>query len=159
MLRSVSIVLLTAAITAGLPASARGAVIAGSVTPHVQAGASMVAWSMAGMELGRWEAYLARELTPEFELLEPVDVPEISWLLIDRDIVLPDFARVLVGAEAKPAVSLFTTSLTRSIHSTLGSRAGQDWSANGRFQRSLVLSGISRELSTGNRLSVSAVLA
>jgi len=148
--RSLPVYALLAAMLAG-PAPAPAA-----PTPLLS-GAAM-GWYLGALELGPWEAYLARELTPNLDLIDPVDVPDISWLRIDHDIVLPEFAHPLVGSNRPPRLSLFAAETTRAF------RVGSLFDDPGRptgpgLERSLVLSGITGRLSGRNRVSVSAVLA
>jgi len=114
-------------------------------------------WSLLGMELGPWEAYLAHELTPDLPRIQRGPRPEITWLRIDRDVVLPEFAHPLVG-DGRNGLALFSTALTEAapISFAAPSRAARGGVS---FQRSMMLSGISSQLSGRNRISVSAVLA
>ncbi len=119
---------------------------------------SSMAWYLAGFELGPWEAYLAQQLTPEMASVQRVDVPEISWLRLDRDVVLPDFARPLIGASNEPRFSFLSSRITRSIQ--YGTLAGiEAGSTSPGFERSILLSGLSGKVNDSNSLSVSAVLA
>lgn len=112
----------------------------------------------AGLDLGPWEAYLAWRLTPDLARIATVQVPEISWLRIDRDIVLPEFARALIGDRKPAGLSLFTTRLDRAVHF-----GGLGFDALGPervgFERSTLLSGIGGTLHDQHRVNVSAVLA
>lgn len=112
---------------------------------------------MMGMELGPWEAYLAHELTPDLPSIQRGPRPHVTWLSIDRDILLPGFARPLLDRRSEPRISLFTTS--RSSLSVAGSSGRAHGEESFSFQRSLLLSGITGQLSERNRISVSAVLA
>jgi len=119
---------------------------------------SSMAWYLAGFELGPWEAYLAQRLTPEMDSVQRVDVPAISWLRFDHDVILPDFARSLVGESGPPRFSFLTSRVTRSLQ--IGSLAGMEPERDSPgFQRSLLLSGLSGKVNDFNSLSVSAVLA
>lgn len=133
-------------------------------TTGLPSATSAMSWYLLGFELGPWEAYLAHELTPDLPSIERVNRPQISWLHIDRNIVLPDFAHPLLRHHAEPKITLFTHSMLQS--------SGLNWNASGfgagnfgndqtprSFQRSMLLSGISGNLSERNRISVSAVLA
>lgn len=118
-----------------------------------------VTWSMLGMELGPWEAYLAHELTPDLPRMERLPQPQISWVRIDRDVVLPEFARPLLGSN-RHGLALFSSSLTESARMSFNQPASGDSGVGGlSFQRSMLLSGISSQVSDRNRISVSAVLA
>jgi hypothetical protein len=119
---------------------------------------SAMAWYLAGFELGPWEAYLARKLTPEMATVERVEVPDISWLRIDRDVVLPDFAHPLVGTAEQTRFSFLGARVTRAVRAgTLGGGASPH--AGSGFERSMLLSGLSGRVSEQNRVSISAVLA
>lgn len=149
--RSLIVLLIVVAAAAGSPARAVYA-------PAQFMLPSTMAWYLAGFELGPWEAYLARELTPDMESVKPAQVPEITWLKIDGDVVLPDFARPLIGSPGEPGLSFLTSRFTSALqYGTLpGSQARN--SAPG-FERSMLLSGISGSVNEHNRVSVSAVLA
>lgn len=152
MLRRSLIVLLMLA-----AASHGNTVRAGYVSGQFMLPSSM-AWYLAGFELGPWEAYLAQRLTPEMDSVQRVDVPEISWLRIDRDVVLPDFARPLVGNADQPRFSFLTSTITRSIGFGSLPSAGSRHASPG-FERSMLFSGLAGKVNDFNSLSVSAVLA
>ncbi|MBS3744591.1 MAG: hypothetical protein KGY48_09600 [Wenzhouxiangellaceae bacterium] len=149
--RSLIIVLLLAALGAG-PESRAGVGNAQLMLP------SSMAWYLAGFELGPWEAYLAGRLTPELDSVQRAEVPDISWLQIDQDIVLPDFARSLVGDSEPPGLSFMTSRLSRSFRFGGFPDSGPQSGTPG-FQRSLLLSGITGQVDPFNSVSVSAVLA
>jgi hypothetical protein len=135
-----------------------GAPAAATVTSASAMLPNAMAWYLAGFELGPWEAYLARKLTPELAHVERVDVPDISWLRIDRDVVLPDFAHTLVGSPEQPRFSFLSARVTQAVQ--LGTLAGVSTRHAGPgFERSLLLSGLSGRVSEQNRVSISAVLA
>lgn len=139
--------------------------VAGAVNPahagYATAGIMMpssMAWYLAGFELGPWEAYLAQRLTPEMDYVQRVEVPEINWLSFDHDVVLPDFARPLVGDSDQPRFSLLSTRITRSLQ--FGTLPGAEPKRGSPgFERSMLLSGVSGKINEFNSLSVSAVLA
>ncbi|MBY6205286.1 outer membrane protein transport protein [Halomonas denitrificans] len=142
-----------AAALAAAPASTLRAAPSG-VLPGASFG---VTWSLLGMELGPWEAYLAHELTPDLPNLHRGPRPDITWLQIDHNVVLPEFARPLL-ADSRNGLALFSTSLTNLSQMNFSAPAS---TGNGAFsfQRSMMLSGFSSRLSDRNRVSVSAVLA
>lgn len=129
---------------------------AASTTPTMLQ--SALAWYHAGFQLGPWEAYLARQLTPDLDFAEPVDVPAISWLSIDHDIVLPEFARPLLAEREPSSLSIFQTQ-TRAA--TVPDRliGGVGGIILPGLQRSTLLSGVSAALDRRSRFSVTAVLA
>ncbi len=117
-----------------------------------------MAWYLAGFQLGPWESYLARELTPDLDFVEPVDVPPISWLAIDHDIVLPEFARPLLPDSGLARLSLFQTgSRAGLVHDRLMAVPRHQQLPG--LQRSTLLSGVSGQFNSRSRFSVSAVLA
>jgi long-chain fatty acid transport protein len=138
-----------------LPSAVAGSAFASSAPTMMQ---SAMAWYLAGFQLGPWESYLARELTPELDFVEPVDVPTISWLAIDHDIVLPEFARPLLSDPATPRLSVFQVGFQSATlqDQLIATPEGQQLPG---FQRATVLSGMAGQLSSRNQFSVSAVLA
>ncbi|MDT8408660.1 MAG: hypothetical protein RQ741_03575 [Wenzhouxiangellaceae bacterium] len=118
---------------------------------------SSMAWYLTGFELGQWEAYLASQLTPELASFSPVEVPRISWLKIDHDLILPEFAYPLLDDHRENGFSLIGSSITRAVQ--IGMVPGFNRSDAPGFERSMVFTGLARQLDNGNRLSVSAILA
>jgi len=142
-----------------VPASLLGSGVSHAAYPAapVMLPSSMV-WYLAGFELGPWEAYLARKLTPEMRSVATVEVPEITWMRIDHDIVLPDFAQPLIGSPEEPRVSLLSSRVTQAVQFGTLPGAEPSRSAPG-FRRSLLLSGLTGRVNDQHRVSVSAVLA
>jgi hypothetical protein len=140
-----------------LSVSLLGGANAHAAFPAFQAASGMV-WYLAGFELGPWEAYLARKLTPEMPAVERIEVPEITWMRIDHDIVLPEFAQPLIGTPGEPRVTFLSSRVDREIRFGTLPGIGADSTAGG-FQRSVLLSGLSGRVSDQSRVSVSAVLA
>ena len=134
-----------------------GGAPASAAFPAAQSASGMI-WYLAGFELGPWEAYLARKLTPEMPLVDRVEVPEITWMRIDHDIVLPEFAQPLIGTPGEPRVTFLSSRVDRSIR--FGTLPGirPDSSTDG-FQRSVLLSGLSGRVNEQSQVSVSAILA
>ncbi len=118
---------------------------------------SSMAWYLAGLELGQWERYLASRLTPDLAMIKPVEIPEISWLRIDQDLILPDFARRLVERRDAERFSLLSRARVTEIHAGRSSGVSTGNQAAG-LTRKTVLAGFSHRVSN-NRLSVAAVLA
>ena len=60
-------------------------------------GTGLTPFYVLGFELGPWQDYLARELTPDF-MLDPAAEPlNVSWISDHSVIVLPFFAKQLLG--------------------------------------------------------------
>lgn len=119
---------------------------------------SAMAWYLAGFEFGPWEAYLAGRLTPELDTVQRAGTPDISWLRIDRDIVLPDFARPLVGRSEGPGLDFVTSRLSQSF-SFSGFSDPDSQAGSPGFERSVLLSGVTGKVDAFSSVSVSAVLA
>ncbi len=118
-----------------------------------------MAWYMLGMELGQWEAYLAYELTPDLSAIQRITRPYITWLSIDQDVILPEFARSLLTHESGPRINLFAETLVQT--SGLGWNEQLDAQNDSplSFERNYLLSGFSTRFAERNQISVSAVLA
>lgn len=60
-------------------------------------GTGLTPFYVLGFELGPWQDYLARELTPDY-MLDPLAEPlHISWINQDAVVILPFFAKQLLG--------------------------------------------------------------
>ena len=55
-------------------------------------GTGLTSFYVIGFELGPWQEYLARELTPDYMLPEDAEPVRISWLRNNDVTILPDFA-------------------------------------------------------------------
>lgn len=152
MLRRTLIILLMLASAGALNPARADYAPAGLMLP------SSMAWYLAGFELGPWEAYLAQQLTPEMGSIQRVAVPEISWMRFDHDVVLPDFAKSLVGKSDPPRIWFLSSHITQSLQFGSLSGTAPERSSLG-FQRSLIFSGLSGKVNEFSSLSVSAVLA
>lgn len=152
MLRRILIIMLAVALAGAVNQAHAGYASARSMLP------SAMAWYMAGFELGPWEAYLAQRLTPEMDTVQRVEVPQITWLRLDHDIVLPEFARPLIGSPGQPRFSLLNRRISRSLQ--FGSLPGvESHNPTRGFHRETLLSGVAGKVGDSNRVSVSAVLA
>jgi len=77
---------LSAARVSGLP-----------MTGFSAGGTGLTPFYVLGFELGPWQDYLARELTPDY-LLDPVAEPlRVSWIEEHSVVILPFFAKQLLG--------------------------------------------------------------
>ena len=60
-------------------------------------GTGLTPFYVLGFELGPWQNYLARELTPDF-MLDPAAEPlNVSWISDHAVVVLPFFAKQILG--------------------------------------------------------------
>ncbi|GAB4172190.1 MAG: hypothetical protein Kow0020_07150 [Wenzhouxiangellaceae bacterium] len=119
----------------------------------------IAAWSMLALPLGPWEAYLAHKLTPQVDFVEPVAVPEITWLSIDHDIVLPDFAHSLLRDAGPGRLSAFHLSRSSGRWVTPGAGAVGTRAYAFGLERTTLISGIAAQLDHQSRFHVGAVLA
>ncbi len=60
-------------------------------------GGGLTSFYVIGFELGPWQDYLARELTPSYLLPEQVAPIHVSWLHRDEVMILPDFGIALLN--------------------------------------------------------------
>ena len=138
------------------------AVPASAVTPVAMAGHGLSNFYLLGLELGPWEDYLLRELTPDLEIVESMPEPRISWFDRDQAVILPDFARVLLAS--KPSTML-TFGYHRQFDAELlaGSLSQADpfqsVMPGNMLQREFVTSGVLHQLDNDSILGVSAVFA
>lgn len=80
-----------------LPALAAARVVGLPMAGFNAGGTGLTPFYVLGFELGPWQDYLARELTPDF-LLDPTSLPlHISWIDQQTVIILPLFAQQLLG--------------------------------------------------------------
>ena len=80
-----------------IPALAVARVSGMPMTGFSAGGTGLTPFYVLGFELGPWQDYLARELTPDY-LLDPLAGPlRISWIDEHSVIILPFFAKQLLG--------------------------------------------------------------
>ncbi|MFU8830663.1 MAG: hypothetical protein ACNA7J_00785 [Wenzhouxiangella sp.] len=115
-----------------------------------------MSWFMVAFELGPWDEYLIHELTPSLERLTSDQVPRVSWLHLDERLIIPDFAASLMARARPPmAFSLYQHNASLLAENSTG------LTANGkmRFEQSLLVPGITHQVSDHSAVTVSAVLA
>lgn len=117
-----------------------------------------MAWFLLGFELGPWEEYLIHELTPELERLTISDMPRIGWLQLDDRLIVPEFARGLIQARDQRLVLTFSQSRMSMQLLDGGAVIGRFGDAQ-RFEQSLLMSGVTHQVSDQSALTVSAILA
>ena len=126
---------------------------------HFSAGGTgLTTFYVLGFELGPWQDYLARELTPEFLIDANLEPLRISWLDYDSVFILPAFAEQLMSQPAKTSLRL---ELDWSFSSELGSfMFSKDFAQPGMaFERQMLAPGIFHDLNENQVLGVSAVFA
>lgn len=118
--------------------------------------ATGMSWFMVAFELGPWDEYLLHELTPDLERLTEQRVPRVSWMQFDDTLIIPDFAASLYQPHGSPVVfSLLKRSVTMPMMDGSAGQGGEGL----RFEQSLLLPGVTRQVSDRSALTVSAVLA
>lgn len=121
-------------------------------------GTGLTPFYVLGFELGPWQDYLARELTPEFLVDSTVQPMNVSWMDYESVIILPAFAEELMGL---PARSSLKFELEWNFTNEFGNlNAGQE-TLTQRFglERQLFAPGIVHDLNDFQVLGVSAVFA
>lgn len=148
-----------AVLAAGLAPGVSAAQLQGLPMTHFSAGGTgLTPFYVLGFELGPWQDYLARELTPEFFIDANLEPMHISWLDYDAVIILPVFAEQLMGRPARTSLKL---ELDWSLSSEFGSSLLQHEPLlpGMAFERQLLAPGIMHELNDSQVLGVSAVFA
>jgi len=152
--RFLSVLLLVTVLIPGLSgASVSGLPMAG----FSAGGTGLTPFYVLGFELGPWQDYLARELTPDF-MLDPAAEPlHISWMSDHTLVVLPFFAKQILG-EPDTFLKLevdwqYSDELAmNSVDQFMSSRAQG-------LERRLVSPGFMHRLNDNQLIGVSAVFA
>ncbi len=77
----------------GLIPAWAGAQAAGlPVVSFAAGGTGLTSFYVIGFELGPWQEYLARELTPSYLLPDDAEPIRISWMRNSEILIMPDFA-------------------------------------------------------------------
>ncbi len=84
-------------LTGLIPALSAARVSGLPMTGFSVGGTGLTPFYALGFELGPWQDYLARELTPDYMLDPTEDVQPISWMNEHALIILPFFAKQLLG--------------------------------------------------------------
>ena len=120
-------------------------------------GTGLTPFYVLGFELGPWQDYLARELTPDY-LLDPAAEPlNISWINQQAVTILPVFAAELLG---EPQTFLrFDIDWHQS--SSLGMTSFDDGFSSGiaGLERKLISSSLVHHVNDNQLIGISAVFA
>lgn len=146
--------LITGLLPGFAPAQASGLPMA-----HFTAGGTgLTPFYVLGFELGPWQDYLARELTPDFLLEANIQPMNVSWMDYESVIILPAFAEDLMGLPARSSLKI---DLEWNFTSEFGNlSAGQSSLIQSYgFERQLFAPGIVHQLNDFQVLDVSAVFA
>lgn len=116
---------------------------------------SNLAWFLVAFELGPWEEYLIHELTPDLERLTGDVSPRVTWLSLEEGLLLPDFAVGLMRPRnVLPALSFGIQNVAATLD-----RSAPNGSDGHRLERSLLMPGVTTQVSERSVVTVSAVLA
>jgi len=137
---------LSAARVSGLP-----------MTGFSAGGTGLTPFYMLGFELGPWQDYLARELTPGY-LLDPAAKPlRVSWINEHSELILPFFAKQLLG---EPETFL-RLEIDWQYSNELAMTDFEPFMNSGTFglERRLISPGLMHRLNDNQLIGVSAVFA
>lgn len=127
------------------------------VANFVAGGTGLTPFYVLGFELGPWQNYLARELTPDF-MADTISEPmRVSWLDYDAVLMLPDFAHDLMEDRSGPKFQIELEWQRSSEFDMPG--FDENLQPGLGFERRLIAPGLFHHLNERNVLGVSAVLA
>jgi len=147
-----------AILSAGLiPGAVSAQFSATPVAGFIAGSTGLTPFYVLGFELGPWQDYLARELTPDF-MADTVSEPlRISWLDYDSVVILPAFAEGLVEGRSGPQLEIKVEWQRSGEFEAPG--FSHEMQPGLGFERRLLAPGIFHRLNDGHVLGVSAVLA
>lgn len=120
-------------------------------------GGGLTSFYVIGFELGPWQDYLARELTPTYLLPDNAGPVHVSWLHKDEVKILPDFGMSLLnssGVEFRLDIEWQSSAEFR-----LPGFQTETTDIGSSFERSLFAPRVEREFGEGGILGVSAIIA
>ncbi len=138
-----------------LPTLAAARVPGLPMTGFSAGGTGLTPFYVLGFELGPWQDYLARELTPDY-MLDPLLEPlHISWISEDSVVILPIFAKQLLG-EPETFLKL---EVDWQYSDELGMNTFGPVSSSGSLglERRLISPGMMHRLSDNQLVGVSAI--
>lgn len=110
-------------------------------------------------ELGPWEAYLVNEITPSLQHIERPVLEPISWVRFDQALLAPPFAQSWMS----PQATISEPARLAWVEPNWGrnARGGTTLlgSERARIEQSLIMPGVTTQVSEQNAVTVSAVLA
>jgi hypothetical protein len=121
-------------------------------------GTGLTPFYVLGFELGPWQDYLARELTPEFMADTAIEPLHISWMDYESVVILPVFAEQLMGSQSRSKFSIDMEWKYSGELNTPGLTRDHQQPGLG-FERSMLAPGILHQLNDNQVLGVSAVFA
>lgn len=120
-------------------------------------GSGLTPFYVLGFELGPWQNYLARELTPDFMIDLDAEPLRISWMDEESVAILPSFAEPLFGKSRSSFQMQVDWQSSKNIQPL---DAYNGFSAPGLgFERQMLAPGLVHQFDEGQLLGVSAVFA
>lgn len=140
-----------------------GGSIGATAVAYTVSGSPLTAFYVLGFELGPWQDYLARELTPDMDLDEQLPEPRISWFQAEEVLILPTFARGLMD-DSTPVRSFISFNIESQFSAQFSPLQSAEWLPGGgnfgdALQRQFLVPGFRQALGEDSILGVSAVLA
>jgi len=142
----------------GLLPAAAGAQGGGlPVAGFAAGGAGLTSFYVIGFELGPWQEYLARELTPEYLLGEDIRPLHVSWIRENEVFLLPEFA---AGLEQVPTTRFNFNFEWQSSSEFNWPSVDADSAYQGtHFERSYFAPQLQQQVGENGILGVSAIVA
>ena len=121
-------------------------------------GTGLTSFYVIGFELGPWQEYLARELTPSYMVPEDAEPVRVSWLNSNEILILPEFATHL---ESAPSTWFNLNYEWQSSSEYKWPDVTSDDSVyqGTSFERQYFSPGVQHEISDGGVLGVAAIIA
>lgn len=120
-------------------------------------GGGLTSFYVIGFELGPWQDYLARELTPAYLLPENPTPIHISWLHSEEVLILPDFGQALLNpSNVKVRMDFQWQSSSELMWPDFTAQPDYQGSS---FERQYFTPGLEQRLGEDSILGVSAVIA
>jgi long-chain fatty acid transport protein len=154
-LRLFNVALLTLGMLPGLSAAQLSGLPMANFTAG---GTGLTPFYVLGFELGPWQDYLARELTPEFMDDASIEPLHISWMDYESVVILPVFAEQLMGKRSNSSLRIDLEWQYSGETSAPGLSRDQKQPGLG-FERTLLSPGIMHQFNDNQLLGVSAIFA
>ena len=103
-----------------------------------------------------WDALLLHRITPRIDRAAIAPAPPSHWLALDEQMIAPDFAQMLFAPTNIPAIIGLGSSQVALSLTPASRRLPNDGLT---FQQSLLMPGLTSQISESSELTISAVLA
>lgn len=120
-------------------------------------GGGLTSFYVIGFELGPWQDYLARELTPSYLLPDNAPPVHVTWMHSDKVMILPDFGYSLLNSGGLDfRLDVEWQSSSEFLWPDFQPDSVYEGSS---FERRYFSPGVERDLGNGSILGVSAIIA